>query len=153
MKGKIMITKTLIVTGTALIVLGLFSGCSHRCHRSASTEKKTKHIVKKMTRILKLSESQASDVSLIVGDLMTKGQSFVGDRNQHQAAILAQLRSNELDLEMINKMADDKTLQIDEMKQLMITKFSELHALLTPEQRMKLADHIERKSSRFRHHR
>lgn len=143
-----MITKTLILGGTALIALGLFSGCGHRMHKSGDPEKKANYIVKRMTKTLNLSELQSSEVRKIVNDLMSKGQELMGDKQKHHAVLLEQLRSDQLDMDLISAMADEKTGQIDEMISLMITKFSELHAILTPEQRTKLADHIEKKATR-----
>lgn len=143
-----MITKILILSGTALIALGLFSGCGHRMHRMGNPEKKANHIVKRMTKTLKLSDKQSSEVRVLVNDLVKKGQDLMGDKQKHHTVLINQLRSDQLDMELISSMADEKTGQIDEMKSLMITKFSELHAILTPEQRTKLADHIEQKAAR-----
>lgn len=143
-----MITKTLILAGTALIGIGLFSGCHHRSHKMCNTDKKANHIVKRMTRTLKLSDSQSGEVRVIVNDLLSKGQDLMGDKQKNHEVLLKQFRSDQLDLTLINSIADEKSSQIDEMKSLMITKFNELHAILTPEQRTKLADHIEKRGSR-----
>jgi len=143
-----MITKTLILGGTVLIAMGLFSGCGHRLHKSGDPEKKANYIVKRMTKTLKLSEVQSTEVRKIVNDLMSKGQDLMGDKQKHHAVLLKQLRSDQIDMDLISNLADEKTGQIDEMKSLMITKFSELHAILTPEQRTKLADLIEKKTAR-----
>ena len=85
---------------------------------------------------------------------MVQGYSLKSDHQQYKTVILNQLRSDQLDMDAINQMADEKSGQVSEMKNLMISKFGELHAILTPEQRVKLADHIEKRTRRFhRHHR
>lgn len=61
---------------------------------------------------------------------------------------LVQLRANEVDTQMLNKDFAERQAQMKLHHDRMVTKFVQLHGVLTPTQRLKLADILEKRRTK-----
>jgi periplasmic protein CpxP/Spy len=152
-----MLHKILIIVVAVLILLviaKLFSGCHHRphfCKAHSSHEKRVKWVIKKISKELKLNEQQKVELERIKDEIMAKKAEFKVNHDEIKNAVLFQVKSDTVDQAALNGLFGDKELEFKEMRAFLINKFSEFHSILTPEQRLKLADKMEKFHSKKHH--
>ena len=143
-----MLCKTLFIALLMFFLFVVIGGC-HRhkqgCFRHhTSHKKKLNWIFKKISKELKLNDSQKIKFEKIKNDIETKHEELKGTKTEMLNVFLTQLESNEVNVSELNKEFDEKHQHIQEMKSFLIDKFAEFHSILTPEQRTKLAEKIKK---------
>ena len=138
----------------ALVGVLFITGCSHRrCgHHGKSAEK----IVKRLSSYLDLNETQSQKLSEIKDEVITKFEGFKGSKTAVKEAIIEQTRGDQIDEAALNSLFETKESQWKETRAFLISKYAEFHAVLTPDQRTKLADKAGKMHKRWgkscRHH-
>lgn len=122
-----------------LIILAGIFGCSRRSSH-LSHEKRAEWIVKKISKELDLNDSQNAKLNEIKQDIFNKHQSFSASKSEIMDALKKQLRKDAIDETELNALFESKESEFKEMRTFVISRFAEFHAMLTPEQRAKLAD-------------
>ena len=144
-----MLPKILIIGLIVILLIGLigiFSNCHRRpmfCGFHGSLEKKTKWILKKISKELDLNENQKVELKRITDEILIKRQEFKGSHAEIFNTVLAQVNSDTLDQEKLNQLFEGKELEFKEMRFFLISKMADFHSILTPEQRQKLAEKME----------
>ena len=139
-----MFIKSSIIILLLLIGILIIAGCArHRFHK-ASPEKKVEMIVKKITKELDLDEQQQTKLNQIKTELLDKHKAFHETRSEFVDEIRSQISSSQIDQDKLNAMFTEKEDQFKEMRTFAISKFAEFHAVLTPEQRSKLVEHMDK---------
>jgi periplasmic protein CpxP/Spy len=122
----------------------LLAGC-HR-HPGGDPHKMADHIVKMMRDKLDLTVDQTTKVQALANEvadtLVARHKNHTGGKGQDE--LLKQLRSNTVDTAALDQEIVTREAKFQEMHGFMIQKFVELHDILTPEQRGKLADFLEK---------
>ncbi|MBP7280887.1 MAG: Spy/CpxP family protein refolding chaperone [Leptospiraceae bacterium] len=119
----------------ALIAVFAFSNCRHR-----SLEQRAEWIVKKISSDLSLDDKQKSELNRIKKEILDKKKEL--DVKLIPEEIIDQIRLTQIDEAKVNKAFETSGTKRDQMRIFMVKKFTEFHAVLTPEQRNKLADRI-----------
>ena len=131
----------LIILAVLLLIIAVFiAACSKHPFHHQSPEKKAEWVVKKISSELDLDESQNAKLEEIKSDILAKHQNFGGMKSEIWKEISTQVKSENINEEKLNALFADKEAQFKEMRTYLVTKIAEFHSILTPEQRLKLAE-------------
>lgn len=119
----------------ALIAIFAISNCRHR-----SMEQRAEWVVKKISSDLSLDDKQKAELQRIKKEILDKKKEL--DVKLIPEEIVEQVRVAQFDEAKVNKAFETTGIKRDQMRIFMVKKFSEFHAVLTPDQRNKLADRI-----------
>ncbi|MBC8182601.1 Spy/CpxP family protein refolding chaperone [candidate division KSB1 bacterium] len=145
-----MLHKILIIVAVVLVLLviaKIFSGCHHPphfCKSHSSHEKKANWMMKKIAKELKLNEQQKVELEQIKDEILAKKAEFKINHQEIKNAVLSQVKSDTVDQAALNGLFEDKELEFKEMRAFLVDKFAEFHNILTPEQRLSLAEKMEK---------
>jgi periplasmic protein CpxP/Spy len=137
--------KKIFIIFTAAIAAGgiLFSaGCGHR-YSNRTPEEKAKWIVNKIKNRLDLSEEQVTEVNKIKDEILTRKNDFKALHEGFYETILEETRSDKFNVNTVNQLFAEKEVKFKELRTFMISETAKFHAILTPEQREKIATEIE----------
>ncbi|EPG65338.1 periplasmic heavy metal sensor [Leptospira wolffii] len=114
-----------------------------------SPEKRANYIVKKLKSELDLTETQAATLDKIKADVLEKRKELkmVGPFLPKEA--VEELRADKFNAEKLNKLGEEREKKMAAFRVFFTKKAGEFHAVLTPEQRGKLADLILKFQSKF----
>lgn len=137
--------KKIFIISMGVIAAGgiLFStgcGCARRC---STPEKKAEWIVDKIKNKLDLSGEQVTEVNKIRDEILAKRDEFKGLREGFYESMLKEIRSDKFDKNAVNQLLAEKEIKFKELRSFMISEAAKFHAILTPEQREKLAEELE----------
>ena len=132
-------------------VRGCHSHFSHGCGFHGSHEKKAEWILKKVSKTLDISKEQKKKLALIMDEVKAKHQDQVTSHNAMFDAFLEQVRSDQIDEEDLSKRLDEQHAKMDQMRPFVVSKIKEFHAMLTPEQREKLAEKMAEYHRKWHH--
>ncbi len=141
-KGKYVI---LIVSLTALLAL-IISGCRHK-----TPEQRAEHVVRHLVAILKLDAVQTTKLEDMKEEFLAKRLDMLKMREESIHDIKEMMLSPRVDQAALNALTVKIQGQTSDLIQFVFTKFSELHDMLTPEQRSKLAEEMEKHAQRAHH--
>jgi Spy/CpxP family protein refolding chaperone len=147
MKGVI----TGVLAGVVLAGCLMAAGChgGHFCGIGKSPQDRMNWMADKLAKELSLNADQKVKLDAIKAELLKKKDEFKADRKAVQAEIKSQILSDKIDQEKLNQLFAGRQPQREEMRKLLIAKFAEFHAILTPAQRTKLAELLEKLHGRF----
>jgi protein CpxP len=137
-KGIIFIS-TLI---SVLLVSGL-TACKHGRHCSGFDEFDRQAVVNRVASRLDLTESQKAELQDIVGEFSARAKALHADRQARHQELADLVRQETVSRETVDRMVADKFDRMKELADLAADRLIAFHATLTPEQREKLAAHIE----------
>jgi protein CpxP len=135
--------KKIFIMSMAVIAAGgiLFAtGCAHRCK---TPEKRAEWIVDKIKNKLDLSKEQVTEVNKIKDEILAKRDEFKSLHEGVYETVLKEIRSDKIDVNGINQLLSAKEVKFKELRIFMISEAAKFHAVLTPEQREKLAKELE----------
>ena len=135
-----MVNKGLYILLIGMLVSGaaLFSGCRRHSHGH-----KAEFIVDYISETLDLNDSQQAQLDQIKDELMEKAQLMHADKASMHAELVAQLRSAEIDQELVKAKIAEHRAKMDEIVDLIVIRLAEFHKTLTAEQKEKLIAKIE----------
>src|SRR5208337_410898 len=107
-------------------------------------EKRAEYIVNKLTRKLDLTKDQQEKVNKIKDEILARTKNIRNDRAALREELTSLIKSEKLTKDMVDKFIDKRKSKMDEIRPFFVEKFIEFHNILTPEQRAKLADKLER---------
>lgn len=145
--------KIISISILTVLTLGIITtGCKHRsCHFSKSPEEKIEFFVEHISDELDLTESQEVKVKSLAEEVHKKIENQKSSTHEIYTVLLEEIKSNTVDKEKLNSIVDNKLNKFSEMKPFFIDKFAEFHNILTPEQRVELAEKMEKLHKRMRH--
>ena len=132
-KGLYFLLIGMLISGVAL-----FSGCRRHSHGH-----KAEFIVDYISETLDLNDSQQAQLDQIKDELMEKAQLMHADKASMHAELVAQLRSEEIDQELVKAKIAEHRAKMDEIVDLIVIRLAEFHKTLTAEQKEKLIAKIE----------
>ena len=101
-------------------------------------------MVKKITNDLKLSTEQVEKVNRIKDEILAKTKNIRDERESVHKEMKALVQSGTLDRTMVNRFIAGREDKFRALKPFFVDKIVELHALLTPEQRTRLVEKMEK---------
>ena len=131
----------------------LFAGCHGHGRHGGDPHKKADKIVDKMKNKLELNQDQEVKARKIAHEVADRAAEFRAMRKEVRQEALLQLRAAAVDEGALNQNLENQEAKFKELRTFMIQKFAEFHAVLTPEQREKLAAYLEKGGQKMRKHR
>lgn len=112
---------------------------------SNSPEEKAAWVIRRLGHELNLESKQITHLNNIKDELMARRNTSDKQREDANRRILAQLESDRMDANELNKVFDERMAASREMRLLLLTRMSEFHATLNKDQR----DALCRKAEHF----
>ena len=134
MKSKKFIVIVLTTVVSALILSG--------CYRTP--EQRAEYMVKHLAAELKLNDSQTAQLEKIKDEFLTMRPGMTKMREETVKEANELMRSAEIDKTRLNALVEKNQTQVNDLIRFVSAKFTEIHDLLTPEQREKLVVMIEK---------
>ena len=119
----------------SLIALLAIVNCRHH-----SLADRADWIAKRVASELDLNDKQKAELQRIKKEILDKRKEL--DVKMFPDEIVDQIRQAQIDEAKVNKAFETSGTKRDQMRVFMTKKFIEFHAVLTPEQRNKLADKV-----------
>ncbi len=145
-----MVKKGLYLAVVSILLSGVWiiSGCGHRSHGE-----RAEWMTEKIASKLELNEAQKKQLNSFKDELMDKKQQLRASRSTIEGELIAQLQSEKIDQEHLKEVIAKEEAKLDEMASTFVTQLTEFHDSLTPEQRIKLIEMVEKwKDHRKKHH-
>jgi Spy/CpxP family protein refolding chaperone len=130
-------SKKFILFAMAAIAALILSGCYR------TPEQRAEHMVKYLASELKLDDSQKAQFEKIKDEFLTQRPGMIKMREETVREANDMMRSAEIDKTRFNALVDKNQTQANDMMRFVASKFTEIHDMLTPEQREKLVVMIE----------
>ena len=135
-----MLKKGLTISMIALLIAGVagFSGCRRHSHAH-----KAEFMVDYISETLDLTESQQDQLNQIKDEVMAEAKEMHANKESMHAELVAQLRSEEIDQELVKARIAEHRAKMDHLIDLLVVRLVEFHKTLTPEQKEKLVAKLE----------
>jgi protein CpxP len=115
-------------------------------------EQRAEYIVKRMATELNLSDVQRAQLEKIKNEFLARRDEMPKLRAETVKEANELMRSAEIDKPRLDALVDKSQAQANDMIRFVTAKFTEIHDMLTPEQREKLVKHIEEHMQQGHHH-
>jgi len=125
----------------------LFVGCNHRGHDRGAA-----FMLDYMVEALDLNEDQQAMASSFKDEIMAKVKGMHSGKKQMHDEIKAQLAGKSIDKLRVKALVAEHRAGMDEVIDLVVDRVAEFHATLSPEQRTKLINKLEKFEKRHRRH-
>lgn len=126
----------IMIVMAALSALVL-NGCYH------TPEQRAEYMVKRMSSELGLNDAQKAKLEKIKEEFLARRPEMTKMREETVKEANELMRSPEIDKAKLNALVEKSQAHANDMIRFVSEKFTEIHDMLTPEQREKLAKHIE----------
>lgn len=138
----------MIVTGICvLFLIGGVAACKHGHRPGGFDEFDLAAAVNRIASRLDLSETQKADLEQMAGEIAEKAKSMHADHAGRHQEIADLIRQDSVSRDVVDGLIDDKMARVREMADFAAERLIAFHGTLTPEQREKIATHIENHSS------
>jgi len=111
------------------------------CYRTP--EKRAEYMVKRMASELALNDTQKAKLEKIKDEFLARRPEMAKMREETVKEANELMRSAEIDKARLNALVEKSQNGANDMIRFVTAKFTEIHDMLTPEQREKLTKHIE----------
>jgi hypothetical protein len=134
-----------------VIILGMLAVLitSAGCHRKSS-EQRAEHIVNSIAEKLELNEPQKAKLNAMKQEFLAKAPAMKKTREETFDQLIGLMRKPSIDPGVVSGLSEKNRAQADELITFLFSKFSEFHAMLTPEQRERAAKEMERWREKYR---
>jgi Spy/CpxP family protein refolding chaperone len=142
-----MVRTLTIIAVIAVLGLGsvLFVGCNHRGHDRGAA-----FMLDYMAEALDLNEDQQAMASSYKDEIMAKVKSMHSEKKQMHDEIKTQLAGKSIDKLRVKALVAEHRAGMDEVIDLVVDRVADFHATLSPEQRTKLVNKLEKFEKRHR---
>jgi len=125
---------TMLIALPALVV----TGCYH------TPEQRAEYFVKHMASELKLNDAQTAQLDKIKEEFLARRPEMAKLREESVKEANQLMTSAEIDKSKLDALVQRNTTQLDDFVRFIFAKFTEIHDMLTPEQRVKLVSLVEK---------
>ena len=140
--------KRILIAVTVFVTLALvLAACGHSRfagYHGATPEKRVEWVKKHIADELKLDEAQTAKLDAIAADLMDRRKKMAPEREKGRLELAELVRSEKLNRADLERLVDNKRAHIEEMIDVVMDHAVDFHQMLTPEQRILLAEKIEK---------
>ncbi len=137
----------IFITIGAIILTGGLAACKHGTHHQCFDEFALAAITGRMASRLELTESQKAELDRLAGEIAEKAEAMHAGREQRMQELADTIRQDTIDREIVDARIAEKLETMHEMADFVAERVIAFHGILTPEQREKVAVHIEDRSS------
>ena len=140
-------TVIIVITLSVLFLIGGVAACKHGHRPGGFDEFDLAAVTNRIASRLDLTESQQADLEQMAGEIAEKAKGMHADHASRRQEIADLIRQGTLDRDVVDGLIDDKMARVREMADFAAERLIDFHGTLTPEQREKIATHIENHSS------
>lgn len=133
------IIRVLLTALSALVI----AGCCHK-----TPEQRAERVVQHLVTTLKLDAVQTAKLEKMKEEFLAKRPDMLKMREETIKDVKEMMMSPQLDQARLNARIEKSQAQTSDLIRFVFTKFAELHDMLTPEQRSKLAAEMEKHAQR-----
>ena len=142
MKRSYVLSMIGIVALAALVM----TGCHH-----ASPEQRADRVVQHLVSTLNLDAAQTEKLQKMKAGFLAQRPEMAKMRAETMADVKEMMLSQKVDEARLNSRREKVQAHADDMIRFVFSKFTELHDLLTPEQRAKLVAEMEKHAEKHHH--
>jgi Spy/CpxP family protein refolding chaperone len=132
----------LMIALTALLAL-VVTGCCHK-----TPEQRAEQMVQHLISTLKLNAAQSAQLEKMKEEFLAKRTDMMKMRQETISDLKEMMLSPELDQARLNARTEKIQAHTSDLIQFISAKFAELHDMLTPEQRSKLVEEMDKHAER-----
>lgn len=132
-----------IVAALAAVIVLFLVGCAR------TPEQRANRIVEHIADDLKLNESQKVELYKIKDEFLARRLDMIAARNEGYDEAIQLMKSDTIDRGKLDELVKKSQSRTDDTIQFFFTKLAEFHDMLTPEQRTKVAEHMEKFRERY----
>ena len=133
----------IIVLLTSVLSLLVAGCCYHK-----TPEQKAEHVVQRLVSTLKLDAAQTAKLENMKGEFLARRPDMEKTREESFKDVKEMMLSPQVDQARLNARMEKVQAHADDMIRFVSAKFVELHDMLTPGQRSKLAEEMEKHAQR-----
>jgi Spy/CpxP family protein refolding chaperone len=133
----------IIVLLTALLALVVAGGCYHR-----TPEQRAERAVQHLVSTLKLDADQTAKLEKMKEEYLAKRPEMMKMREESMQDLKEMMLSPQIDRAKLDARTEKIQSHTSELIRFVSSKFAELHDILTPEQRVKLVEEMEKHAQR-----
>ena len=140
----------LITTLFSVFLFSGLAGCRHGGHHGGFDEFDLEAAANRIASRLDLSDSQQSELEGIMTEIAAKAREMHADREARHQELADLVRQDAISRETVDRKIADKFDQMKNLADFAADRLIAFHATLTPEQREKVAEHIEEHAAQKR---
>jgi Spy/CpxP family protein refolding chaperone len=138
----------LISIFSSFVLLTGLTACRHGHHHGGIDEFDLEAASKRIAYRLDLSESQKTQLQAIMTEIANEAKQMRADRETRHRELADLVRRESIEPEAVDRIIAEKFDQMQALADLAADRLIGFHATLTPEQREKVAGHIEEHAAR-----
>lgn len=136
--------KWIITIGVVgILLMGGIAACKQGCHSGGFDQFDLEAVTNRIASRLDLTESQKAQFEQMAGEIMTKAKAMHADRDANHQKLADLVRQDAVDKTVVDALIDQKMVQMRDMADFVVERMIAFHGTLNPEQREKIAMHIE----------
>ncbi len=144
MKKKHVVIIMALVT---FILVGGVAACKHGHHPGGFDEFDLAAATQRIASRLDLTESQKADLDQMASEFAERVKAMHAERENRHQELADLVRQESIDRELVDQRIAEKIEKVSEMADFAADRLIAFHSTLTPEQREKIATHIESRAS------
>jgi Spy/CpxP family protein refolding chaperone len=136
----------LITIGT-IILMGGLAACKRGYHHRGFDEFDLAAVTGRIASRLDLTESQETELDRLAAEIADKAKTMHAGHAQRYQELADVIRQDTIDRDIVDARIGEKLEKMQAMADFVADRLIAFHSILTPEQREKIAEHIEDRSS------
>ena len=136
-----------IIITLSVFIIGGVAACKHSHHPGGFDAFDLAAATNRIASRLDLTASQKADLDQMAREIAEEAKAMRADRADRHQVLADMIRQEEISREVVDTMIDDKVEKLQEMADFTVERLIAFHGTLTPDQREKIATHIENRSS------
>lgn len=137
----------IFTTLLSLLFAAGIGACRHGHHHAGFDEFDVEAATKRFASRLGLSDTQKMELKEGITDIATRVKEMRADRENRHREMAALVRQDTIAPDTVEMMIDERFDQMKDLADAVASRVIAFHATLTPEQREKIAAHIEERAA------
>jgi uncharacterized membrane protein len=138
---------SMVIILSVFIIIGGVAACRHSHHPRGFDAFDLAAATDRIAFRLDLTESQKIDLDQMAREIAEKAKAMHTDRADRHQVLADMIRQDEISRDVVDTMITNKVEKLQEMADFTVDRLIAFHGTLTPDQREKIATHIENRSS------
>lgn len=131
------------LTLCTFLIIGGVAACKHGHHPGGFDEFDLAAATNRIAARLDLTASQKADLDQIVNEIVQKAREMHADHASRHQEMADLIRQETINKDVVEGLIDEKIERMRALADFAAERLIAFHATLTPEQREKIAEHIE----------
>lgn len=142
-KQRVVIVMALV----SFLFVGGVAACKHGHHPGSFDEFDLAAVTDRIASRLELTESQKADLDQMASEFAERVRAMHAERENRRQELADLVRQESIDKALVDQRVAEKLEKMSEMADFAVDRLIAFHSTLAPEQREKIATHIESRTS------